>query len=440
MTPSPEDFEAQLRAALELEADDAPRADLSQRALTRARRIRTGRRVRGAVAVAVVCAVAVPIGFGLVDTNTRRAPVAARSIGTTAVSSPRASTAQTSPATAAKPTSAPKQPTASTVPNLPRTLDLTLAALPRGDDPTVPYLDGRTFHAPDGSTTSLDLAGDPYTATVVGDALVGWYYAGAVSNYGSADGLQLAGSRTVIPGAGPVVDVDGAVAWAESDVDQHGNPRGPVTLRYARSLDDIRSVPLGDVSLSGMVAVRNGVAILNAYQGRKSVVLRVDANAAQPQVEQPWPSLASVSAVSPDGSRLAVATNKLVGPNDAPCSAVVAAADLTTLWESCDWFPQTFSPDGSQVLADPVGTEGAGPTGYAVLDAASGEVVREFASPGLFGGEARFEDTGVVDLLLVDDRKAAFVRCTVILDCELATDPVPADDPTMSPYRFAAGP
>lgn len=423
MTPSHEDFEAELRAALQLGADEAPRADLPQRALTQARRIRTGRRVRGAVAVAVVCAVAVPIGFGLVDTHQRRAPVATQ---------PRATTVG--------PTRAPKQPTATPVPNLPPTLDLSLGALPRGDDPAVPYLDGRTFHASDGSTTGLDLAGDPYTATIVGDAVVGWYFGRNGANYGTADGLRLDGSRTVVPGAGPVVDVDGAVAWAESDVDQYGNPRGPVTLRFARSLDDIRSVPLGDVSLSAMVAVRNGVAVLNAYQGRKGVVLRVDANAAQPQVEQPWPSLASVSAVSPDGSRLAVATDNLVGPNDAPCSAVLEAADLTTLWESCDWSPQRFSPDGSQVLADPVGTEGAGPTGYAVLDTTSGAVLREFASPGLFGGEARFEDTGVVDLLLVDDRKAAFVRCTVTSDCELATDPKAADDPATSPYRFVTAP
>lgn len=440
MTPSHEDCEAELRAALEFEADEAPRADLAQRAITQARRIRTGRRVRGAVAVAVLAAVAVPIGFGIVDTRTRPTPVANQPVGTTAATAPTEPTPGTSPDTTAKATSAPTQPSALIAPNASHILDLSLAGLSRGDDPAVPYLDGRTFHASDGSTTSLNLSGDPYSATVVGDTVVGWYSAGAAFNYGSADGLQLDGSRTVIPGAGPVVDVDGAVAWAESDVDQYGNPRGSVTLRYARSLNDIRSVPLGDVSLSNMVAVRNGVAILNAYQGRKSVVLQVDANAAQPQVEQPWPSLASISAVSQDGSRLAVATDKLVGPNDAPCSAVVEAADLTTLWESCDWFPQTFSADGSHVLAVPVGTEGAGPTGYAVLDTVSGDVLREFASPGFFGGEARFEDTGVVDLLLVDARKAAFVRCTVTADCELATDPAAADDPTMSPYRFAAAP
>jgi hypothetical protein len=425
-----DDFDAQLKASLERRAGQAPHTDLASGALRQAGRIRARRRVAGAAAVAVVAAVAIPVGAGIMNGRSLQDPTATQPADTLTTST--VSTLP-SPPTSASPTTVTGPP--------PAPIDIALPDLPRGDDPAVPYIDDRTFWA-DGASYRLELVpgGYPYSATVWPDGTVlGWYAGGPTTNFGAAEGLVLSDELSV--NSGPVVDSDSSVAWVQSGVDRYGNSVGDRTLSYARSLDDMRTAPLGNVSIRNMVAVRDGVTIVNAMQGNKSVVLRVDMLAADPQVEQPWPSLTYVSTVSQDQTLMAVSSDRLVEPNDSPCGTIVEADDLSRLWQSCDWYPIEFSADGSRVLAQPVGTEGFGPRSLAVLDAASGAVLQEFTAAGFFGAGG-FEDNDNVDMVVVaDSGQTAIVRCTVAEDCELATDPKPAAlDSLSQPYTLTANP
>lgn len=430
MTDHDDDFDAQLKASLESRAGRAPHADLADAALLQAGRIRARRRAAGAAAVAVIAAIAIPVGASIVDERGPQDPTATQPavpVTTGTVSTPPSSPTSASPSTVAGPPPAP--------------IDIALPDLPRGDDPAVPYIDDRTFWT-DGSSYRLELVpgGYPYSATVLADGTVlGWYAGGPTTNFGSTEGLVLPDEMSV--NSGPVVDSDSSVVWAQSGVDRFGNPVGDRTLSYSQSLDDVRSASLGNVTLRGIAAVRDGITIVNAMQGNRSMVLRVDMLAADPQVEQPWPSLTYVSAVNQDLNLMAVSTDKLVAPNDSPCGAIVDADDLSQLWQSCDWYPIEFSADGSRVLAQPVGTEGFGPRSLAVLDSASGAVLQEFTAAG-FVGASGFEDSDTVDMVVVaDSGGSAIVRCTVAEDCELATEPKPsAQDSLGEPYTLTARP
>ncbi len=406
-----DDFDAQLRASLERQADGASHADLAAGALRQARRIRKRRRIGTAAAALAVVAVVVPVGVAVVGDQ-----------------APRDSTA-TQPNTSQPPTSTVIGPP-------PEPIEVTLADLARGDDPSVPYIDGGTFHAADGSNTELSLEDGPYSATKLpGGEVVGWYRPnGNVANYATDDGFVLPPGEGVA--GGPVVDSDGSIAWVEQEVDQFGNPVGLATLKYGASLDDVRTVSLGDVTVTNLLAVRDGVAVANLLENSKPVVVRVDMLATEPQVERPWPAVSFATAVSPGLDLLAVGTEKTTQPNDSPCAALVSAADLGELWNSCAWMPMGFSADGSQVVAVRVGSEGFGPTRVAVLDTATGSVLQALTTPGTFG-EQSFEANGVVDMVTVDDGNAAIVRCTVAAECVLATDVQRAEPDSLSaPYQL----
>jgi hypothetical protein len=154
-------------------------------------------------------------------------------------------------------------------------------------------------------------------------------------------------------------------------------------------------------------------------------------------VAQRLPAATQVTAVSPT---LSEAAAQLRG--DAHCSTMVDLDLRTRLWQSCAWHPVEFSPDGSRVLAVDVATDGLGVRDLAVLNAANGDIVQEYVTPGAFG-RATFEDgpDTIVAVLLVHDQEA-IVRCDVEGACALATPPatVTPDDPDslVRPYQLTA--
>lgn len=410
-----DDFDAQLRASLERQAGGASHADLAAGALRQARRIRKRRRIGTAVAAVAVVAVVVPVGVAVVGDQ-----------------APRDSTA-TQPNTS-------EQPSNTVIGPPPDPIDVALDDLPRGDDPSVPHIQGSTFIAADGSSTELSLADGLYSATKLpGGEVVGWYRPnGLVANYGTDDLVLPPGEGVA---GGPVVDSDGSIAWVEQEVDEFGNHVGDATLKYGARLDDVRSLSLGDVTVTNLLAVRDGVAVANLLENNRPVVIRVDMLAAEPHVERPWPGVSFATAVSPDSDLLAIGTEKTTQPNGYTCAAVVNASDLGELWNSCAWTPVGFSADGSQIIAGRLaGFEGFGPTRLAVLDTATGSVLQELTTPrGAFGAQA-FETNGVLDVVTVNDGTAAIVRCTVAVECELATDVQPVDpgdpDALSEPYQL----
>jgi hypothetical protein len=112
------------------------------------------------------------------------------------------------------------------------------------------------------------------------------------------------------------------------------------------------------------------------------------------------------------------------------CSAVHPTADPTAeLWSTCDWQVEGFSPDGRWAWGVPSYTDGYGPLSIAVLDAATGEVVREIelapqrTEAAILDVSWEAEDRLVLEV--VAGGRSALVRADVLTGhAELATEPL----------------
>ncbi len=105
-----------------------------------------------------------------------------------------------------------------------------------------------------------------------------------------------------------------------------------------------------------------------------------------------------------------------------------------TVWSTCDWQVSGFSPDGRWAYGTPAYADGYGPTTVAVLDAATGSVVRElrFGTGDRHGGtfmDAAWESEDTLLLRVEsDDGRTALVRLEVLTGAtELAAGQVPFD-------------
>jgi hypothetical protein len=116
------------------------------------------------------------------------------------------------------------------------------------------------------------------------------------------------------------------------------------------------------------------------------------------------------------------AGDQLGGSGQVTCSALVDLATGTRRWRTCEYVLNTFTPDDRTVVATQNGPEPA----TAVLDAATGDVRREWIGPEILG--AAPEDDEHV-LMVASDydvstrvETGAIIRCAVrTRTCQLAT-------------------
>jgi hypothetical protein len=233
------------------------------------------------------------------------------------------------------------------------------------------------------------------------------------------------------PASSPAVDDStGAVAFALGDV-----------LYYGSSLsEDTPSVTLDGISDITLLDAHDGLVVFSGVLEGQPIVGRVDVTATPPTYE---PVFTGVEATA-----FSLAAN-LMGqlgqdtvpddPNESRCAVLTDLDDVNEGgWGSCDWRPESFSPDGSRVFALDTRTEGFGPRRAAVLDAETGEVLLDLTAEGTFGFWPSWESNDSVLLTMVED-DAAIIRCTVGVGCELATDPKPAaPDSLLYPYHLTA--
>ncbi len=413
-------FEAEMRQSLQRHAADAPRIDLTSATLRRARRIRLRRRIASGAAVVAVVAVGIPVGTALFD-EARTSNVADpdHTVGTTDLTSDATSGTDGV--------------------NTPLT-DVMLKGLPSGPEPSVPYI-FRTQFVQDGQSTDIpglpaDVYGQHASSFVLDAASFSDGEAAFVLNTRNGTTTVASGLGSALPTSGrasqPAIDHNGAVAFAVggNSIVYAENLRGPSRYAYPDQL-----------SVKQVMDVEQGVALFNATTSSgQQVVGRADFNQGSPApVEQPWPTVISLSAADQADGLMAGRTTDM-GKGERSCSAMLSASDASELWRSCTWRPTEFSPDGSRVFAISSDTEGFGPRAAAILDSRTGAVIREFTTPGTFG-RATFEADNALVIITIDRGSSAIVRCTEAGRCELATSPQSAaPDTLVAPYQLTANP
>lgn len=391
------DLDQRLRAALHREADALPYApDLSPGAIERAGTIRRQRGVTGAAALVALLAVAVPVGLA---------------------------------ATGGSSQTAPEPPTAEEVVG-PAQVRIDLDALPAGEQPSVPYAQNGVMFLADGAGTTDFQSLDWYSALAWGDkAVVTGLQDGPPQLYLYDSASQQAQDVLVEQGAESTV-VSADRRWlAYVDLGEAGAP-GTITVADAetRRSDEFQFAE----PYAYVLAVVDGTVFYLAPGGPQ---LR---SWSQAEGGRSYPYRADM--VSDDGSLAARVTRRT---ELGACRELVELASDEARWRTCDWAPAAVSPDGQWVYATLPPVDGYGSAAAAVLDAETGEVVRELRCEGHQGNVGVFRDAvwESADTLLLQVEsggQAALMRLEVTTgEAELATEPVPhdgIDDPVRPPY------
>jgi hypothetical protein len=408
MTDPSTDFEGQLKASFDARAEQAPPVDLADAALRHAARIRTRRRVAAGVAAFTAVAVVIPVGVRLADDPGER---------------PTAS-----------------DPTDQQLP-APDVVAVAIDGLPHGAATTVPHLAGNAY-VDSAETQPLPPSDRVRTDAVALDDGVLVF---EKDEFGRVDYLPVPGGRSALPtgseSTNPAVDSeDGSVAFAVHPNAGAGATSGD-TLVLTKSVNTPEATTsTGSMRVEQVMGVKQGEIVFNAREGGQRVVGRVQVLSGDATVEQPWPDVATVTAIDPDFTRMAAVLDADAGGRTA-CASMLAYSDASEEWESCTWRPVEFSHDGSRVLAVFSRGDGLGPNQMAVLDADTGETIQQFATEGTFG-RLTFEDSDTVVGVVSVDGESAIVRCTVGGSCELTTDPVRVaqDEPdsVLEPYQVTA--
>lgn len=121
-------------------------------------------------------------------------------------------------------------------------------------------------------------------------------------------------------------------------------------------------------------------------------------------------------------------------------------ADQVEVWQSCDFEPTVFSPDGKYLLAEPSGVDGPGPNRLVILNAEDGTTVLDLKavvsenSPMLAVVDSTWEDASHVLATVQEGNGAAVIRFSLDGNREYAVPKVPLEDAFGSaPIRVGRG-
>ena len=387
-------FDDELRRSLNSQADAVPRIpDLSRGAIRQAHGIRRRRRIAGGIAAAALVAVALPLGLKIGDVMSHG-----------------------------------QDPIERPLPVGPTKVELDLQTLSGGDEPSVPYLAGRTVV---GDGFEIDVPGtapiagiapvDDGVYVATGDGVPGWPLA-RYSSSGDTEDMGLVQST-------PVASTDGRwVVYLTSKTDRFGNSVGPATLVL---LDDRSgeqstvSLPHADASQVDIHAVSDGTVYLSYDDRRTGRAVPLQTWSVGEPAPVPVPGDFDATAVSPDGGVVAELTKVT---DFGACSAVVDRTTEASLWRTCDYLVKGFTPDGDYVWAIPSNSEGYGPTAIAILNAETGAVVRHYDPVYPRRHQITFSDA------VFEDDEHLLVRAeqdgsTTLMRCELLTEECRAAEP-----------
>jgi len=394
------ELDQKLKSALHQRADALPFAPgLADGAISRARTIRRRRWVASWAAVVTVLAVTVPVGLVATDGSTQSAsePPAAGSVGG------------------------------------PARVVLDLDSLPGGSRPSVPFARYGVMLLAGGSGATDFQSLDWYRALAWGERAV----VTELQDDGRGPRLYLydntsvqARAMLVEQGADSTV-VSADYRWLAYVDAGEGGAAGTITVADAETgRSDV--FEFADRSAE-LLAVVDG-----------TVYFQTDSSGARLQSWSTADGLSDLpydtAMVSDDGSLIATVSARTDTGN---CHELVDSASDAARWETCDWTPAEVSPGGRWVYATPAYADGYGPTRVAVLDAETGQVVREVR---LDSGErsigvvrdAEWESENSLLLQVESGGEAALARLDVLTGgSEQAMAPVPfdgAENPVRPPY------
>jgi hypothetical protein len=329
----------------------------------RARGIRRRRMAVSGLAAAAVVAVAVPTGIAVSDRATAlpdNGPAASPSV------SPSIGTSRTPDGT----------PTPDPAPDGEGPLEVALTANVEGHggEPQVPYIFDGVINRADGSTaevhadyTDLAALGDGWAAVRrddQGNAFVDLLQpdGSVIDSYPSTGSLAASADGTVISYATP----DGELMVASP-----GESPTPLVKR------DI--LPAGTIDTVGVLGTgpcdqpaNGGCTVFFDTQDEQD---QGGYYAASRGDVQQVPAVRSVNGVAPDGSASATVSISDVGS----CSSVLDVG-MRPVWKTCDYTLGRFSADGRYVIGHPPYRDGFGDSSVAILDAATGDVLVEYAN------------------------------------------------------------
>lgn len=381
----------------------------------RARGIQRRRRAASglAVAAAVALAVAIPTGIDLDGVDNGQRPLPADRPTTT-------------------------KPTGQTEPQVPVEVEIDAGSSPRGQDPAILYADGTTLHRLDGSTVELPAQYSyllPYADGVMG--LNGGEGERGTTTIVDADGRTVEGPWDGLAGA---ISSDGqsvaTVLYATGGVDLQLRPRTGASPDEGYTSNVVALE--GDLQLAGFVGPETVAYDLTVLNNR---------GATQKAYVTDWSSepreLTSVLDVrtANDVTGYVAGMSKIDDLKGEYCAAVVEAATDTVVWDTCEYRLDAFSPDGRYVLAVDPQVDGLGTNTTTVLDAETGEVVREFTTPdGSWMQDTVWESPTTFLTPVMQDGTWTLVRLRVGGTVEKALEPTRKGYDDSSPWRFQITP
>ena len=367
----------------------------SARAIRRRRNL-----VSGAVA-AMVASVALPAGLAITSgLTTAEGPVEQPSFA----ASPSAT-----------PTSEPPEPRPD------GTFRLTTAGLPSGAPPQVPYVDGPGSRVvtPDGPVPA-DLSYQQVVRYGDGWLALGYDGAGAEMHILDAD-MEV--QRSFPSGDSFAVSNDGSqVAYVEVQ------PDGSQMLVNAPTNGlDVQSWTLpARPAVRPVGIVDSGTVLYETQQGTSTALALASAEGTTKITGLVAASDADIT----NGLIVGQTTSDLLNGS---CYGVLdpARSTTSTVWETCDFSIDGFSPDGRYLLGSIPDFDGMGAPTLAVLDARSGEPVVEFRpdrndQTALF--QRTWEDGDTVLAIAVKGNVFSFVRFELDGSISEAVEPVSVDD------------
>jgi len=312
------------------------------------------------------------------------------------------------------------------------TSPLTLQGLARGDRPKRGYATGSQFQLPRGAI------GLPVGKGTVAD--VAPLRGGLLVAVRSPDGALTAHFVDEQGATGnPTWPMEGGFAVsAGGNVGAFVRPDGtPVAVQDAGSSDyELPAVPRG----SGFTALAVQDEHCEATSEQTACAVWVSSAGEKPETwvtatreraSRMVPTLRSVSDVS--HTDLVAGTTKVTDPGS--CSAVIALPAESPAWSTCDHRLLTFSPDSKHLLASAAYADGAGDTGIAILDSATGQPVLDLrTADGAFIGQLVWEDDSHVLATVSEGGRWAVVRVGLDGSREYAVAPVTGKDPYESPF------
>ncbi|HET7531531.1 MAG TPA: hypothetical protein VFJ83_00170 [Nocardioidaceae bacterium] len=363
-----------------------------------ARKIQRRRSIVSGAVAAVVATIAVPAGVAV----------------TSAINDPNDPAKTPTIATSPSPTATPRPD---------GTFPFTIKGLPRGESPQLNYVVAgeRTMVTPEGE---VELP-EAYSQVVP-------YRDGWLALYGGQNGYEnvildedMGIESTTLAGEAIAVSADGSrVLTAQRDFNVRGRTvvlDSPATSNYEREQITWDAPDNSWVKPVGYLDEQAVVFQATDEEGRTEVLMGVDDNDPRTVPLEGFLNVSSTSAVN----GLVAGQVSYDDKTGRGCYAAMDPRASTTkmVWETCDYEPQAFSPDGRFVVAGAPDSDGLGSPTLTILDARSGDPVVEFSPPKdvmVAVTQAAWEDDHTVVATVIEGIEMRLVRADVAGNLELA--------------------